>query len=114
MPLKRAFIRAMLALLDRAIGRLEIWRDWWDARYERYFPKPADGKRLTPEMITAKALVLLHQKLNMQGAINRAYEDIKSEHGIAPGASLRIKMPTGYTAWAASMPPGYTVTPPPT
>ena len=90
--MKRAFIRAMLALLDRAIGRLEIWRDWWDARYERYYPEPepADGKRLTPEMITAKALVLLHQKLNMQGAINQEYEDIKSQHGIAPGRILII------------------------
>jgi hypothetical protein len=94
--MRRAFIRGVLAVLDRVIGRLEIWRDWLDARYERYFPEPADGKRLTPEMITAKALVIMHQKLNMQGTINQKYEDIKSQHGIAPGASLRIRMPTDY------------------
>ena len=86
--MRRAFIRGVLAVLDRVIGRLEIWRDWLDARYERYFPEPADGSRLTPEMITAKALVIMHQRLSMQGAINREYE--------APGASLRIRMPTDF------------------
>ena len=48
-------------------------------------------------MITAKALVILHQKLNFVGAINRQYDDSFAVSGAKIGSSLRIRNPVQYT-----------------
>src|SRR5882672_757046 len=52
---------------------------------------------LTPDMITAKALVVLHQKLNFIGSINRAYDNSFAQAGAKIGDTLRIRLPNQYT-----------------
>lgn len=51
---------------------------------------------LTPDMITRKALQILHQKLNFIGTINRAYDDSFSNQGAQIGDTLRIRLPNEY------------------
>src|SRR5215472_17325295 len=48
-------------------------------------------------MITAKALVILHQKLNFVGSIYREYDDSFAVSGAKIGSSLRIRLPVQYT-----------------
>jgi P22 coat protein - gene protein 5 len=48
-------------------------------------------------MITAKALVVLHQKLNFIGSINRQYDDSFATSGAKIGTTLRIRKPVQYT-----------------
>src|SRR5215467_2119860 len=48
-------------------------------------------------MITAKALVILHQKLNFIGSIYREYDDSFAVAGAKIGSTLRIRLPVQYT-----------------
>ena len=57
----------------------------------------ASNTVLTPDQITAKALVILHQKLNFVGSINRAYDDSFAQSGAKIGDTLRIRLPNQYT-----------------
>lgn len=57
----------------------------------------ASNTILTPDMITAKALVVLHQKLNFVGSINRAYDSSFANSGAQIGDTLRIRLPNQYT-----------------
>ena len=57
----------------------------------------ATNTLLTPDMITSKALVILHQKLNFVGSINRAYDSSFAQSGAKIGDTLRIRLPNQYT-----------------
>lgn len=57
----------------------------------------ASNTLLTPDMITAKALVVLHQKLNFVGSINRQYDSSFAQSGAKIGDTLRIRLPNQYT-----------------
>src|SRR5215472_5903435 len=57
----------------------------------------ASNTLLNINMITAKALVILHQKLNFVGSINRQYEDSFAQAGAKIGSSIRIRIPVQYT-----------------
>jgi hypothetical protein len=48
-------------------------------------------------MITAKALVILHAKLNFIGSINRQYDSSFADSGAKIGTTLRIRNPVQYT-----------------
>ena len=52
---------------------------------------------LTPSAITRRALLILHQKLNFIGSINRQYDDSYAVQGAKIGDSLRIRLPNEYT-----------------
>src|SRR5204863_7265732 len=52
---------------------------------------------LTIDMITAKALVILHQKCNIIGAVNRQYDDSFANSGAKIGSTLRIRKPVQFT-----------------
>lgn len=52
---------------------------------------------LTPTMVTRKALMILHQKLNFIGSINRQYDDSFAKSGAKIGDSLKIRLPNEYT-----------------
>lgn len=52
---------------------------------------------LTVSMITRKALMILHQKLNFIGTINRQYDDQYAKDGAKIGDTLRIRKPNRYT-----------------
>lgn len=52
---------------------------------------------LTPQMITRKALMILHQKLNFVGSIKREYDDSFAKKGAKIGDTLRIRLPNEYT-----------------
>jgi len=52
---------------------------------------------LTPTMITRESLMVLHQKLNFTGSINRQYDDRFARDGAKIGTSLNIRMPAKYT-----------------
>lgn len=52
---------------------------------------------LTPTAVTRKALMILHQKLNFVGSINRQYDDSFAKSGAKIGDSLKIRMPNQYT-----------------
>ena len=52
---------------------------------------------LTPDMITKEALMILHQKLNFVGNINRQYDPSFAQTGAKIGDSLRIRLPNEYT-----------------
>lgn len=52
---------------------------------------------LTPSMITRKALMILHQKLNFVGSIKRDYDDSFANKGAKIGDTLRIRLPNQYT-----------------
>ena len=57
---------------------------------------PATNTLLNINMITAKALVVLHQKLNFIGSINRQYDDSFANSGAKIGTTLRIRNPVQY------------------
>jgi hypothetical protein len=57
----------------------------------------ATNTLLTINMITAKALAILHQKCNFIGSINREYDDSFANTGAKIGSTLRIRMPVQYT-----------------
>ena len=52
---------------------------------------------LTPTMVTREALVILHQKLNFIGSINRGYDDYYAIPGAKIGSALKIRLPNQYT-----------------
>src|SRR6188768_2870015 len=52
---------------------------------------------LTPLQITRKALMILHQKLNFIGTINKQYDDQYAKDGAKIGDTLRIRKPNRYT-----------------
>jgi hypothetical protein len=58
---------------------------------------PASNTLLTINMITAKALAILHQKCNFVGAVNRQYDDSFANAGAKIGSTLRIRLPVQYT-----------------
>jgi hypothetical protein len=51
---------------------------------------------LTPTAVTNEALVILHQKLNFVGAVNRQYDDSFAKSGAKIGDSLKIRLPNEY------------------
>ena len=51
---------------------------------------------LTPTAVTRKALVVLHQKLNFIGSINRQHDDSFAKTGAKIGDSLKIRLPNEY------------------
>src|ERR1700760_1433378 len=57
----------------------------------------ASNTNLTPDQILAKALVILHQKCNFIGAVNRQYDSSFAQEGAKIGTSLRIRLPVQYT-----------------
>lgn len=57
----------------------------------------ATNTLLNIDMITAKALVILHQKLNFIGSINREYDSSFANTGAKIGDTLRIRLPNMYT-----------------
>lgn len=58
---------------------------------------PATNTLLTINMITAKALAILHQKCNVIGSVNRQYDDSFANSGAKIGSTLRIRLPVQYT-----------------
>lgn len=52
---------------------------------------------LSPTAVTRKALMVLHQKLNFIGNINRTYDDSFANSGAKIGDSLKIRLPNEYT-----------------
>jgi hypothetical protein len=52
---------------------------------------------LTPTAVTRKALMILHQKLNFVGSINRQYDDSFAKSGAKIGADLKIRLPNQFT-----------------
>ncbi|GKS86483.1 hypothetical protein AVMA1855_20045 [Acidovorax sp. SUPP1855] len=51
---------------------------------------------LTPKEITRKALVILHQKLNFVGNVNRTYDSKFAKEGAKIGNSIDIRLPNQY------------------
>ena len=51
---------------------------------------------LTVDQITNHALMILHQKLNFIGTVNRQYDDSYKTGGAKGGDSIRIKLPNQY------------------
>jgi hypothetical protein len=56
----------------------------------------ASNTLLTPDMITAKSLAVLHQKLNVVGSVNREYDSSFAQSGAKIGDTLRIRLPNQY------------------
>lgn len=54
------------------------------------------GNFLTPDQITRRSLLILHQKLTFVGSINRAYDDSFAQEGAKIGETLRIRLPNQY------------------
>ena len=52
---------------------------------------------LTIDMITNQALMILHQKLNFVGTMNRSYDSSFAKSGAKIGDTLRIRLPNEYT-----------------
>lgn len=52
---------------------------------------------LTPTQVTRKALMILHQKMNFVGSINRDYDDSFAKDGAKIGDTLKIRLPNQYT-----------------
>jgi hypothetical protein len=52
---------------------------------------------LTPTAVTREALVILHQKLNFVGNINRSYDASFANEGAKIGTDLKIRLPNQYT-----------------
>ena len=52
---------------------------------------------LTPTAVTRKALMVLHQKLNFIGRINRQYDDSYAKTGAKIGDTLKVRLPNEYT-----------------
>jgi hypothetical protein len=57
----------------------------------------ATNSLLTPTQVTRAALVILHQKLNFIGSINRQYDDEYATKGAKIGSQLKIRLPNKYT-----------------
>ena len=57
---------------------------------------------LTINMITRKALMILHQKLAFVGTIERQYDDQFAKDGAKIGDTLRIRLPNQYTVGTGS------------
>src|SRR5690242_14452010 len=57
---------------------------------------------LTPTQVTRKALMILHQKLNFVGSINRGYDDSFAKDGAKVGDTLKIRLPNQYTVRSGS------------
>lgn len=53
---------------------------------------------LTISQITRKTALVLHQKLNFIGAMNRGYDDSFAQSGAKIGDTLRIRLPNQYVA----------------
>lgn len=51
---------------------------------------------LTPTQVTREALVILHQKLNFIGNVNRQYDSSFAKDGARIGDSLKIRLPNQY------------------
>ncbi len=51
---------------------------------------------LSPTQVTRKALMILHQKLNFVGTINRGYDDSFAKDGAKIGDTLKIRLPNQY------------------
>jgi len=51
---------------------------------------------LTSTQVTRKALMILHQKLNFIGSINRGYDDSFAKDGAKIGDTLKIRVPNQY------------------
>lgn len=51
---------------------------------------------LTPTKVTRQALMILHQKLNFIGRVNRGYDDSFAQDGAKIGDTLRIRLPNEY------------------
>jgi len=58
---------------------------------------PATNTLLTINMITAKALAILHQRCNIIGSVNRQYDSSFAQSGAKIGSTLRIRLPVQYT-----------------
>ena len=58
---------------------------------------PATNTLLTINMITSKALAILHQRCNIIGSVNRQYDDSFANSGAKIGTTLRIRLPVQYT-----------------
>lgn len=52
---------------------------------------------LTPTAVTRKAAMILHQKLNFIGSIDRQYDDSFARKGAKIGDTLKIRLPNEYT-----------------
>jgi len=52
---------------------------------------------LTPTAVTREALMILHQKLNFVGNINRQYDSSYAKSGAKIGNDLKIRLPNQYT-----------------
>ncbi|CAB4147660.1 Major capsid protein Gp5 [uncultured Caudovirales phage] len=52
---------------------------------------------LNVDQITNRALMILHQKLNFIGSINRNYDNNFAQEGAKIGSTLRIRLPNQYT-----------------
>lgn len=52
---------------------------------------------LTPTAVTRKALMILHQKLNFVGNVNRQYDSQYAKTGAKIGNDLKIRLPNQYT-----------------
>src|ERR1700754_3668498 len=52
---------------------------------------------LTSTQVTRKAPMILHQKLNFIGSINRGYDDSFAKDGAKIGDTLKIRLPNQYT-----------------
>ena len=52
---------------------------------------------LTIDMITNQALMILHQKLNFIGSVNRQYDASFAKSGAKIGDTLRVRLPNEYT-----------------
>jgi hypothetical protein len=52
---------------------------------------------LTIDQITNEALMILHQKANFLGTINRQYDDSYAKSGAKIGDTLRVRLPNEYT-----------------
>ena len=51
---------------------------------------------LSSTQVTRKALMILHQKLNFVGSINRGYDDSFAKDGAKIGDTLKIRLPNQY------------------
>ena len=56
----------------------------------------ATNTLLTPTQVLRKALMILHQKLNFIGSINRQYDDQFAQVGGKIGNTLKIRLPNQY------------------
>lgn len=56
----------------------------------------ATNSILTLTQVTRAALVILHQKLNFVGSINRQYDDSYAQKGAKIGSDLKIRLPNQY------------------